>query len=56
VPEEYSNPFDLALPIVLIDEPDPVFSVPRELVAVLYKLTLLNASVSPETNPTSGEP
>ena len=35
VPEEYSKPFDLALPIVLILEPVPVFSVPREAVAVL---------------------
>ena len=56
VPEWYSYPFDLARPIVLRLAPVPAFSTPRVAVAVLYRLTLLNASVSPDTKPISGEP
>ena len=44
VPEEYSNPLLFALPIVVIPEFDPVFAVPRELVAVLCKVNALNPS------------
>ena len=36
--------------------PEPVFSTPLEVVWSLYKLTLLNASVAPDTKPISGEP
>ena len=45
VPEEYSKPLLFALPIVVIPEFDPVFAVPRELVAVLCKVRLLNPSI-----------
>ena len=41
VPEEYSNPLLFALPIVVIPEFDPVFAVPRELVAVSVSYTHL---------------
>jgi len=34
----------------------PVFSVPLTAVKVSYRLTILNASVEPETNPISGAP
>ena len=34
----------------------PVFSTPLAAVNVSYKLILLNASVAPDTKPTSGEP
>ena len=54
VPEEYSNPLLFALPIVVIPEFDPVFAVPRELVAVLCKVKPLNAS-TPEAEAMSGE-
>ena len=56
VPDLYSKPFDLARPIVVILAPAPELAEPRELVASLYKSTFLNASVSPETKPISGEP
>ena len=56
VPDLYSNPFDFARPIVLIPESVPVLPVLRELVAVSNKSTFLNASVSPDTGPTSGVP
>ena len=55
VPEEYSKPLLFALPIVVIPEFDPVFAVPRELVAVLCKVRLLNPS-TPEAVEMSGEP
>ena len=55
VPEEYSKPLLFALPIVVIPEFDPVFAVPRELVAVLCKVRLLNPSI-PEAVEMSGEP
>ena len=56
LPDEYSKPLDLARPIWGTVAPLVDCSVPREPVAVLYKLTALKASTSPETNPTSGEP
>ena len=54
VPEEYSNPLLFALPIVVILEFDPVFAVPRELVASLCKVKPLNGS-TPEAFAISGE-
>jgi hypothetical protein len=56
VPDLYSNPFDFARPIEFNPTPVPALPVPRELVAVLYNSTVLNASVSPDTKPTSGVP
>ena len=56
VPLTYWNPFDFALPIALLLEAVPVFWVPGVLVAAENKLTFLNASTSPLTNPTSGDP
>ena len=50
VPELYSNPLVFALPIVVIEEPDPAFEVPRELVAVLCKVKPLNPSLTPFWN------
>ena len=44
VPDEYSNSLVFALPIVVIEEPDPEFAVPREPVAVSCKVKPLNAS------------
>ena len=46
---------------MLIAPPAPAFSTPRlplapENVLTLYKLTLLNSSVSPDTKPISGAP
>jgi len=55
-PDLYSNPFDFARPIAFNPTPEPALPVPRELVATLYKSTFLNASVSPDTGPTSGVP
>ena len=55
VPDEYSNPLVFALPIVVIEEPDPAFAVPREAVAVSCKVKPLNAS-TPEAEAISGEP
>ena len=55
VPELYSNPLVFALPIVVIEEPDPAFAVPRELVAVSCKVKPLNGS-TPEAFAISGEP
>ena len=54
VPELYSNPLVFALPIVVIEEPDPVFAVPRVPVAVSCKVKPLNAS-TPEAEAMSGE-
>ena len=56
VPDLNSKPFDFARPIEVILAPESVLPVPRELVAALNKSTFLNASVSPETKPTSGAP
>ena len=56
VPDEYSNPLVFALPIILILDSAPTLGVPLTAVAVLYKVTFLNDSESPETKPTSGAP
>ena len=56
VPDLNSKPFDLARPIVVILAPASTLAVPREPVTTLIKSTFLNASVSPETKPTSGAP
>ena len=55
VPELYSNPLVFALPIVVIEEPDPAFEVPRDLVSVSCNVKPLNAS-TPEAEAISGEP
>ena len=60
VPDLNSKPFDLARPIEVIAPPAPVSELPvprvSENVLTLNKSTFLNASVSPETKPISGEP
>ena len=56
VPLFNSKPLDLALPICGIVTPVVDCCVPLVTVAVLNRLTFLNASTSPETNPISGEP
>ena len=56
VADTVSKPRDLARPIWGTVVPTVDTSVPLALVAVSYKLIVLNASTSPETNPISGEP
>ena len=56
VAETVSNPRDLARPICGTVVPTVDCSVPLTLVAVSYRLTVLNASTSPDTKPTSGDP
>ena len=56
VPVTYSKPRDFALPICDTLVPTVTISVPRALVASLYKFTFLNASTSPDTKLISGDP
>ena len=55
VPVTYSKPLDLARPIWGTVVPTVLCSVPSVAVAVSYKFTVLNAWVSPDTKPMSGE-
>ena len=56
VPDTYSKPRDLALPICVTSTPTVGTSVPLTLVGSLYKFTFLNASTSPDTKLISGDP
>ena len=56
VPLFNSKPLDLARPICGTVTPTVDCCVPLVTVAVSNRLTFLNASTSPETNPISGEP
>ena len=56
VPELYSKPLDLHDLWHFYQIQNLVFSVPLFTVTSEYNPTFLNASTSPVTNPTSGEP
>ena len=55
VPDTYSKPRDLALPICDTLVPTVTISVSLALVGSLYKFTFLNASFEPDTKLISGE-
>ena len=56
VPDTYWKPLDLALPIWGTLPFIATSSTPLDDVCLSYKLIVLNASTSPDTKPTSGEP